>query len=252
MSTKVYIFNTTILTTPGLTFHSEVIDAARAQRLVAPLPGREVISAIGHESTAQIASAVLGRKVEVNRVAASMQDGDLAVCVKLRGRAPEGAILTREQVEAIGFDLVLLRAEDPTRVGARRSALHMFMDWLALPDAPASGEQPRNTRRRSSVMPVQEHFVVRLDDGSYRRLVQEWGTDAWDEIPAINYRVSGVLAGVRRTGRTVSKLDWLRSTDLSPASHSGYGDTAEIGVVLDHDPENMWHRLKHFGEIYPV
>lgn len=252
MSTKVYIFNTTILTTPGLTFHSEVIDAVQAQRLVAPAPGREVISAIGHEATAQVASAILGREVEYNRIAANMQDGDLAVCVKLRGRAPEGVILTREQIEAIGFDLVLLRAEDPARVDARRFALHMFMDWLALPDAPESGVQPRNTRRRSSMMPAQEHFVVRLSDGSYRRLVQEWGTDAWDEIPAVNYRVSGVLAGVRRTGRTMSKLDWLRSTDLSPASYPEYGDPAEVGVVLDHDPVGAWRPLANFGEVYPV
>lgn len=81
---KVYIFNTTILTTPGLTYHSEIISVRHARSLVlgdsstllpncggttqilSGLKESDIISAVGHESTAKIISTILGRNVPVN------------------------------------------------------------------------------------------------------------------------------------------------------------------------------------------
>lgn len=113
---RTYIFNTTIVPNPGL-YMDEIITEMAAQIVLAG--AGEVVSAIGHDSTAQLASTVLGREVPVNRIPATMQIGDSAVCIKLRGRAPEGAILDRAQVEAIGYDLHLLQRLDPMAITVR-------------------------------------------------------------------------------------------------------------------------------------
>lgn len=107
----VYIFNTTVAPTSDLVYSLETISREQARDFLARSP--RVVSAIGHEATAQIASAALGRDVPMNRITASMRAGDAAICVKLRERAPEGVILSREEVERIGFDLVLMRAFAP-------------------------------------------------------------------------------------------------------------------------------------------
>ena len=65
-------------------------------------------SAIGHASTAEILGELLDKHVEVNRVNYQQQKGDVALVFKLRGRPPEGTILTRQQIEAIGYDFGLL------------------------------------------------------------------------------------------------------------------------------------------------
>lgn len=181
----VYILNTTILTTPGLTYHSEIIDVERARRLVAPLPGRIVTSAIGHDSTAALASELLGQPVPVNRIPAAMQAGDFAVCIKLRGRAPEGAILTRVEIEAIGYELVLLEAADPAAASRRRQDLQICLDLLASPDDLATGEHTPGTRRRVAV----DDYIVRHHrryGGGYVAVARDPGTEVWSwhDLPA--------------------------------------------------------------------
>lgn len=44
----------------------------------------------------------------VNRIEFKQEPGKLAIVFKLRGRVPEGVILDRAQVEAIGYDFFLL------------------------------------------------------------------------------------------------------------------------------------------------
>lgn len=102
---KLYIFNTTICPTVGLTYHTRLASEATARDILETFDG-EVVSAIGHLATAQVASAVLGRVIFVNRIAAEMLAGDQALCIKLRGRAPEGVILDRAQMDEIGYDIV--------------------------------------------------------------------------------------------------------------------------------------------------
>lgn len=108
-----YIFNTTIAPTSNLTYHVKTITAEHARCLV---KDSEVTSAIGHDAAAAIASVLLDRPIAVNRINAQMSAGDSAICIKLRGRAPEGVILTAEQVEAVGYDIVLMTACDQSAV----------------------------------------------------------------------------------------------------------------------------------------
>jgi len=65
-------------------------------------------SAIGHESTAEIMTELLGVDVRVNRQMAAQEVGTEAIVFKLKTRAPEGRILSREEIEAVGYEFGLL------------------------------------------------------------------------------------------------------------------------------------------------
>jgi hypothetical protein len=65
-------------------------------------------SAIGHQATAEILTELLGVAVPVNRINYVQGVGDVAIVFKLRGRAPEGVILSRSEVEQMGYDFGLL------------------------------------------------------------------------------------------------------------------------------------------------
>jgi hypothetical protein len=73
------------------------------------IANRETLSAIGHESTAQILSDLLGIDVPVNRIQFAQQEEQTALVFKLQGRPPEGKILTREEIETIGYKFQILR-----------------------------------------------------------------------------------------------------------------------------------------------
>ena len=67
-----------------------------------------ILSAIGHQSTADIMSALLEIVIPVNRIQFSQQIGQDALVFKLRGRPPEGKILTIAEMNEIGFDFQLM------------------------------------------------------------------------------------------------------------------------------------------------
>lgn len=66
------------------------------------------VSAIGHQGSADAFNAIFqpsaDQAVAVNRIQATMQPGDEAICLKVIGRLPEGQILTLEELERIGFE----------------------------------------------------------------------------------------------------------------------------------------------------
>ena len=67
-------------------------------------------SAIGHQGTVDALNNIIfngdvcGRLIEVNRIQAQMQVGDQAIALKMRGRLPEGKILSLQEMEEVGFD----------------------------------------------------------------------------------------------------------------------------------------------------
>lgn len=96
----VAVLNTSIVTSDG-TFVLETISLDEAKALVAD--PAEVLSAVGHEATSQILTELLGVAVPVNRIQFAQAAGQVALVFKLHGRAPEGVILDRNEIEAIGY-----------------------------------------------------------------------------------------------------------------------------------------------------
>lgn len=103
MNPPIAILNTSILTAEG-TFSLQKISLSEAKILASG----EIISAIGHESTAQIITKLLGVDIPMNRINFEQKVGQKALVFKLKGRAPEGVILTEEQIEEIGYDFFIL------------------------------------------------------------------------------------------------------------------------------------------------
>lgn len=164
--TTIYLFNTSIAPTPGLVYHLRSVSAEQARMDLHShdAAGGTIVSAIGHESTAQAMSTILGYPVEVNRINAQMQPGDKAIILRIRGRLPEGQILDAAALDAIGFDFQIMTAESPEPAErVFRKMLHL--ELLATPDftGPAS-EQPKFTRR-----PVQmpQGYILRGDSERY-------------------------------------------------------------------------------------
>ena len=106
-SMKVALLNTTILTGGESAYYLKSISLAEARSMV--VPNAEVTSYIGHESTTQIMSTLLGIPVAMNRAQFKQDSETVALCFKLNGRPAEGQILTAQEIEAIGYEWFSLR-----------------------------------------------------------------------------------------------------------------------------------------------
>jgi len=104
MKNPLGILNTSILTSEG-TFSLKSITLSDAQKLVKE---NEILSAVGHQSTAEILTELLETEIPVNRIQFEQQEGQQALVFKLNCRPPEGKILTREEIETIGYKFQLL------------------------------------------------------------------------------------------------------------------------------------------------
>lgn len=104
-SSKITLLNTSVLTSYGV-FSFKCLPLAEARRIASE--ATEVQSAIGHASTAVLLSELLEIPVSVNRTEYSQAAGDTALIFKLKSRVTENKVLSRESVEAIGYEFGLL------------------------------------------------------------------------------------------------------------------------------------------------
>lgn len=102
----VTILNTSILTNFG-SYNYEPINLDEAKILISD--GFE--SAVGHQSTCDVLSALLNTDVRMNRIQYSQKIGDTALIFKLKGRAEEGKILSVEEINSMGYEFGLLKRE---------------------------------------------------------------------------------------------------------------------------------------------
>jgi len=101
-----YILNTPILTNYG-NYSFRRIDVPGAQEIINEYHG-QFVSAVGHAATAQVLSQILRLPVPCNRVQIKMEPGDCAIVFRLLQRLPEGKVLSKEELEALPFELGLL------------------------------------------------------------------------------------------------------------------------------------------------
>ncbi len=99
------LLNASILTADGY-FRLSSLTTEEAQQLVKQTKAIE--SAVGHAATAEIMTDLLGVEVPQSRHELVQQPGQQAIVFQLHRRAPEGAILSRADLEKIGYDLKLL------------------------------------------------------------------------------------------------------------------------------------------------
>jgi hypothetical protein len=105
---KLGILSTAIVTTDGL-YRLKTISLTEAQELAQNYQRLDGLdSAVGHASTAEILARLLGVEIPVNRQQFEQKTEQVALVFKIKGRIPEGQILSEEQIESIGYDLKIL------------------------------------------------------------------------------------------------------------------------------------------------
>ena len=107
-----YIMSTTVIPSGAWgRWEMDSIDLGQAAQMVWPEgPGYTGwVSAVGHESTAQVLSDLLGVSIPANRITVEPVPGDRFLCFRLLRRPAEGAILDRSTLESIGFEFALMR-----------------------------------------------------------------------------------------------------------------------------------------------
>ncbi len=106
---RLILFNASILTSYG-TFCFELLTFDEARELVNAYrrENKEIISAVGHQATAELMSEILKFPVNKNRLDFSQKVDEAALIFKLKKRADEGEILSRAEIEEVGYEFGLL------------------------------------------------------------------------------------------------------------------------------------------------
>jgi hypothetical protein len=103
-------FSLGMLTTRKTTLYVEEVDEATAVNVIATMKSKgELISAVGHESTAKILTEICGVEIESNRIPIKLQPKDVVIIFQLIDRLPEGKILTSDEIRALKYKFYLVK-----------------------------------------------------------------------------------------------------------------------------------------------
>ena len=101
-------FSTTMLLNGGVAKFINLEDAQKAREF---LPGN-LVSAVGHQGTADVFSVLLDVPVEPRRVQIVLKPGDYAVIGQINARLPEGKILNTAELEEFPIRWVLVTVKE--------------------------------------------------------------------------------------------------------------------------------------------
>lgn len=71
------------------------------RELCGVLREREVVNAIGHQSTVDLVNSICGTKLTANRTSIRLERGDKLIIIQITERLPEGKILTAEELNQL-------------------------------------------------------------------------------------------------------------------------------------------------------
>lgn len=95
-----YVMNSPIMPNNGK-YESVPIKSGDVRFL---LENNPFVSAIGHQSTADLLSKLTDVSIPVNRIAVSLKDGDVMIVFKLKTRLPEGTVLNKEELAKLEYE----------------------------------------------------------------------------------------------------------------------------------------------------
>lgn len=99
-----YLMNTLLVPINFDKYSDAVIELERISKDTAcSLIKEGVVSAIGHESTAQFISKLCGVNIPAERRTVFFNNGDEGIHLFLKQRLPEGKILSKEEIEKMDF-----------------------------------------------------------------------------------------------------------------------------------------------------
>lgn len=135
-----YLMSTTVIPSGANgTWEVTPLTLGAAQELVRM---HHFTSAVGHQSTADAMTELLGQPVPMNRLSVQPEVGDYFLCFKLDQRPPEGAILDRAQLEELGYGWCVMHyaeAQDPKPVDRYRiGSWEDFAKYIRWDKAPSS------------------------------------------------------------------------------------------------------------------
>jgi uncharacterized protein YbcI len=88
----------------------EELDTESVRKIVKTFSERgELVSAVGHEATANLLSSILGENVSYNRVPIKLANGDAVIVFQLLTRLEEGKILTEAELWNLKYKFYLVR-----------------------------------------------------------------------------------------------------------------------------------------------
>ena len=76
------------------------------------------ISAVGHQSTADVMSRLLGIQIPFNRIQIQLKEGDVVIVFQLLTRLEEGKILTEDELSKLQFKFLVVVNDTPVTVFA--------------------------------------------------------------------------------------------------------------------------------------
>ena len=103
IQTAIYIINAPVLTGYGVYNYGKI-----SITTVKKLLRHKFVSAIGHQSTADFLTAILGIKIPMNRIEMAMNSCDTVIVFRLLKRPPEGKILTIDELKDIPYEFGML------------------------------------------------------------------------------------------------------------------------------------------------
>lgn len=107
--TTLTLLNSSVVTSYGtFTYQPLSLDEAKALIQEFQKASKAIQSAIGHQPTAEFLSVLLNFPVMTNRIEFHQTTNDVALIFKLKQRLSDRQILSREQMEVVGYEFGLL------------------------------------------------------------------------------------------------------------------------------------------------